>query len=616
MAENYGVENIQHLETREAMRAKIPMYLGSDTTDGIYQALKEIINNSTDEALVGYGKEVDILLNEETNEVTVRDYGRGVPFGIKDGRNVLVAIYTESHTGGKFDKGAYKNSSGLNGIGGTAVCMSSSKFIVKSERDNTAAIAYFEEGILKDYKEIPYEGNTTGTTVTFIPDKKVFINDTEGFSYERICEEIKNIAYLNKGIKFVVETTHGKKTEFYSENGIADFIKDKVKNPLMNAPIIASAKDEFDELEIAFMWTGDPTQEYVFVNGLYCPFGGSPVTGAKTKITTKIKALSGKSFDPELIRKGLVFAINCKVANPSFANQTKSKINNPNLRTLASEAFDKGLSEFANLPEYAALIESLEKFQKAEKAADAIREKILNAAKEVSEMRTKKGMILSKVSDAKILGESSRLLICEGKSASGSAKKGRDKDYHGIFEARGKIINGLSCSEDKFLDNDEIKQLQVAVGFDYGKPFNPKKARYGYIDFFVDPDVDGLHIFLLGLVAIWKICPDFVRQGRVGWYHAPLFIVENKGKQTYFYTDEDYNERGRKLPGNVRRVKGLGLLEKRELREAIFDCPEAHEVFEYTPEAMEALEALMGADVGPKKEFIFENIDFSKYGEM
>lgn len=613
---NYNIDNIQHLNTREAMRAKIPMYLGSDTTDGIYQALKEIINNSTDEALVGYGKEVDILLNEETNEVTVRDYGRGVPFGIKDGRNVLVAIYTESHTGGKFDKGAYKNSSGLNGIGGTAVCMSSSKFIVKSERDNTAAIAYFEEGILKDYKEIPYEGNTTGTTVTFIPDKKVFINDTEGFSYERICEEIKNIAYLNKGIKFVVETTHGKKTEFYSENGIADFIKDKVQKPLMNAPIIASAKDEFDELEIAFMWTADPTQEYVFVNGLYCPFGGSPVTGAKTKITTKIKALSGKSFDPELIRKGLVFAINCKVANPSFANQTKSKINNPNLRTLASEAFDKGLSEFANLPEYTALIESLEKYQKAEQAADAVREKILNAAKEVNEMRTKKGMILDKVSDARVLGENSRLLICEGKSASGSAKKGRDKDLHGIFEAKGKMINALSCSEEKFLDNDEIKQLQAAVGFDYGKPLNPKKLRYGYIDFFVDPDVDGAHIFLLGLVDIWRICPEYVKQGRVGWYHAPLFIVENKGKQTYFYTDEDYNERGRKLPGNVRRVKGLGLLEKKELQEAIFNCPEAHEIFEYTPEAMEALEALMGADVKPKKEFIFENIDFSKYGEM
>ena len=231
-------------------------------------------------------------------------------------------------------------------------------------------------------------------------------------------------------------------------------------------------------------------------------------------------------------------------------------------------------------------------------------------------MRAKKGMILDKVSDARVLGENSRLLICEGKSASGSAKKGRDKDLHGIFEAKGKMINALSCSEEKFLDNDEIKQLQAAVGFDYGKPLNPKKLRYGHIDFFVDPDVDGAHIFLLGLVDIWRISPEYVKQGRVGWYHAPLFVVENKGKQTYFYTDEDYNERGRKLPGNVRRVKGLGLLEKKELQEAIFNCPEAHEIFEYTPEAMEALEALMGADVKPKKEFIFENIDFSKYGEM
>ena len=620
MADNYSVDNIQHLETREAIRTRIQMYLGSDDTDGIYQALKEIINNSTDEAIAGYGKEIDIRLDEETSTVEVRDYGRGVPFGIKDGRNYLVAIYTESHTGGKFDKNAYKNSSGLNGIGGTAVCMSSEFFEVRSIRDGKVAIAEFSKGNLTNYveksdKEIE-TGGQTGTYIMFKPDKEVFRNMTEGFSYERICDEIKNIAYLNKGIKFVVETTHGKKTEFYSENGIADFIKDKVQKPLMNAPIIASAKDEYDELEIAFMWTGDATQEYVFVNGLYCPFGGSPVTGAKRKITTKIKSLSGKSFDPELIRKGLVFAINCKVANPSFANQTKSKINNPNLATLASEAFDKGLSEFANLPEYAALIESLEKYQKAEQAADAVREKILNAAKEVNEMRTKKGMILDKVSDARVLGENSRLLICEGKSASGSAKKGRDKDLHGIFEAKGKMINALSCSEEKFLDNDEIKQLQAAVGFDYGKPLNPKKLRYGYIDFFVDPDVDGAHIFLLGLVDIWRICPEYVKQGRVGWYHAPLFIVENKGKQTYFYTDEDYNERGRKLPGNVRRVKGLGLLEKKELQEAIFNCPEAHEIFEYTPEAMEALEALMGADVKPKKEFIFENIDFSKYGEM
>ena len=485
---NYNIDNIQHLNTREAMRTKIPMYLGSDTTEGIYQALKEIINNSTDEALVGYGKEVDILLNEETNEITVRDYGRGVPFGVKDGRNILVAIYTESHTGGKFDKGAYKNSSGLNGIGGTAVCMSSSKFLVKSERDNTAAIAYFEEGILKDYKEIPYKGNTTGTTITFTPDKKVFINDNEGYSYDRICEEIKNISYLNKGIKFVVETTNGKKNEYYSENGIADFIKEKVKKPLMLNPILASASDGTDELEIAFMWTNDPTQDYVFVNGLYCPEGGSPITGAKTKITTKIKSLSGKSFDAELIRKGLVFAINCRVVNPSFANQTKSKINNPNLRTLASQAFDEGLEEFANSPDFGPIIEMMNKIANAEKAADKAREAALNRNNKMKELRKQKVAFLDKLADAENLGENSILCVCEGDSAGNAIIAGRDTKKYGVMYLRGKMLNGLKeDDDDKYFSNKEIELLMYALGIDVDH-YDPKKLRYGQIYICVDAD--------------------------------------------------------------------------------------------------------------------------------
>lgn len=615
--ENYGIDNIQHLNTREAIRAKVPMYLGSDDTEGIYQALKEIINNSTDEAIAGYGNEIEIVLNEETNEICVRDYGRGVPFGIKDGRNILVAIYTESHTGGKFDKNAYKNSSGLNGIGGTAVCMSSEHFVVQSIRSGIVATASFEEGILKSYDEAPMKDKSNGTIVTFKPDKKVFQNMTDGFSYDRICEEIKNIAYLNKGIKFTVSTSNsGKKKVFYSENGIADFIKEKVTEPLMKAPIVISKHDDTDEIEVAFMWSSGSEQSYVFVNGLYCPFGGTPITGAKTTLTTMIKKASGIELDSDLIRKGLVYAINCKVANPSFANQTKNKINNPNLRTLTSEAFKEGLTEFFNTPDSAAIIELMKRYQKAENEADKVRNQILASEKEVQKMRTKKGYVLDKVSDAKKLGVDSTLLICEGDSAKGSAEKGRDKERMGIFAARGKMINALTCTKDKFLANEEIKQLQAAVGFDYGKPLNVNSLRYGHIDFFVDPDVDGAHIFLLGLVDIWKICPEFVRQGRVGWYHSPLFIVEHKGKKTYFYTDEEYNEKGRNLPGEVQRVKGLGLLEKDELKDAIFNCPDAHEVFEYEPEAIEALEALMGADVEPRKEFIFENIDFSEYGEM
>ena len=177
MADKYSIDNIQHLETREAIRTRVQMYLGSDDTEGIYQALKEIINNSTDEALAGYGNKICIQLNEEDNSVQVRDYGRGVPFGVKDGRNFLVAIYTESHTGGKFDKNAYKNSSGLNGIGGTAVCMSSETFTVQSIRDGKTAIAKFREGNLIDYSETPIKMNAgiegAGTIVSFKPDKKV-----------------------------------------------------------------------------------------------------------------------------------------------------------------------------------------------------------------------------------------------------------------------------------------------------------------------------------------------------------------------------------------------------------------------------------------------------------
>lgn len=622
MAQDYSIDSIQHLETREAMRTKIPMYLGSDTTEGIYQALKEIINNSTDEALVGYGNEVDILLNEETNEITVRDYGRGVPFGIKDGRNILVAIYTESHTGGKFDKGAYKNSSGLNGIGGTAVCMSSSKFLVKSERDNTAAIAYFEEGILKDYKEIPYKSDTTGTTITFIPDKKVFINDNEGYSYDRICEEIKNISYLNKGIRFKVETTSGKKNEYYSENGIADFIRDHVEKPLMLAPILASATDGVDEVEIAFMWTADPTQDYVFVNGLYCPEGGSPITGAKTKITTKIKSLSGENFDPELIRKGLVYAINCRVVNPSFANQTKSKINNPNLRTLASQAFDDGLTQFSDTPDFGPIIEMMKKFASAEKAANKAREAALNRNKKMTELRKQKVAFLDKLADAENLGEDSILCVCEGDSAGNAIIAGRDTKNYGVMYLRGKMLNGLKEDDDeKYYSNKEIELLMYALGIDVDH-YDKKKLRYGKIAICVDADDDGYHIALLILANLYRLCPQFLRENRVYWLRCPLHIAYDKNMQplSWYYTDEELaaaKAKG-KIKGDLDRIKGLGQLEEADLKATMFSKTGGQKMEQiiYSEEAAQRLCELMGVDIKPRKEFVMSRIDFSKYNNV
>ena len=371
---NYGIENIKHLDTRTAFRTRIQVHLGSDDTNGMYQALKEIINNATDEFWAGYGDKVIITINEEKNSINVQDFGRGVPFGEKDGQNVLVSIYTQEYTGGKYDKNAYKNSSGLNGLGGKAVCLSSETFIVTSTRDGKQAVAEFYQGELKNYKEIEKKSDTSGTNVFFIPDKEVFLNAEENISYKEVCTQVKRLSYQNKGLLFVVRNEiSGEEQKYQANNGIADFIMDNIEKPLMRAPIITTATDGTDEVEIAFIYTGGVETSYVFVNGLYCPQGGAPVTGARTTLTTSMKRLSGKNFDAELIRKGLVYAINCKVMNPSFEGQTKSKINNSNLRTLASQAFKEALEEFSNGPDFAPIIEMMVKYQKEEKAADKAR---------------------------------------------------------------------------------------------------------------------------------------------------------------------------------------------------------------------------------------------------
>ena len=621
MNSNYGVDNIQHLEIREAMRSRIQMYLGSDDTEGIYQSLKEIINNSTDEALAGYGNRIEIGLGEN-NLIYVRDWGRGVPFGIKDGRNILVAIYTESHTGGKFDKGAYKNSSGLNGIGGTAVCMSSTSFTVQSRRDGKAATAIFEKGNLKDYKERPLSANEeTGTTVEFMPDKEVFQNMEEDFSYDRICNEIKNISYLNKGIHFIVkDLVNNKKQEFYSENGIADFITDKVKEPLMPAPIIVSKSDGTDELEIAFMWTGGSYEEYVFVNGLYCPEGGSPVTGAKTTITTSIKRLANKDFSPDLIRKGLVLAINCKVANPSFANQTKSKINNPSLRTLASQAFKEGLEEFANTPSFNAIIEMMNKFAKAEKAADKAREAVLNQQKKMSELRKQKIAFIDKLTDAEDLGQDSILCIVEGDSAGNAVAVGRDSKKYGIMRIRGKMKNGLKEDDEKaYYENNEIELLLYALGIDPHN-YNPNKLRYGKIAICVDADDDGYHIALLIMANLHRLCPQFLKENRLYWLRSPLFIEQDKsGKPiSCYYTNEEFDAKRNKLKGNIKRIKGLGQLNEHDLKFSMFSTvgDQRLDKIIYSPEGVEQLCKLMGPKIEPRKEFVFSKINFSEYGSM
>ena len=617
MNKEYGINDIKSLDFREGVRTRIQMYLGSDDLDGTYQAFKEIINNSTDEAIAGFGQKIEIYVHESDNSIDIRDYGRGVPFGIReDGENVLVSIYSKSHTGGKFEEGAYKNASGLNGIGAKCVCLSSEKFEVESFRDGVAAHASWEKGILQEYEERPTT-QLNGTWVRFKPDPEVFKNGELGYSFDKISEDIKNISYLYSGITFDIRGENNKHNVYCAKNGIVDFVKDNNKNPLHKHIITGVAEDETDRVEIAFQWGDCKETEYVFTNGLRCPEGGSPITGARSAITRTFNSLSGQKFDGDSIRSGLFYVINCSVANPSFANQTKSKINNANLRTLASNAFSDALKQMKikYKDEFDTVVELLKKVARAEAAAEKARQQVLNAAKEVEKNQKKKVFASDKLKDAEFLGENSTLLIVEGDSAMGGMAQARDYTKYGLLAIRGKIINCLANPEEKIFQNEEIKLLLSAMNITPGK-YNASKLRYGKIAICTDADSDGGHIGLLIMAALAYLAPDFIKEGRLCWLRSPLYIVENRGKETYYFTDEEFNKVRKSIKGNVTRAKGLGELPAETAHASMFTSEfQRMEILQYSENALELLYDLMGDEAEYRKNFIIKNIDFSEVRE-
>lgn len=481
------------------------------------------------------------------------------------------------------------------------------------------ANAYFEEGNLISYKETDTKIKDSGTYVRFKPSKKVFKNMTENFSYERICQEIKNISYLNKGVHFIIKNDiTNEEVEYYSENGIADFIVENATNPLMSKPFFASAKDEEDELEIAFLWTKGESKTYTFVNGLSVPEGGSCITGAKQKITTKMKNLSGKNLNPEIIHKGLVYVINCKVANPSFANQTKSKINNANLRILAAEAFEKALNEFSLSPDFGIVIETMKKLDEAEKAANEAREAILNHDKEMNEIKKNKLAFIEKLSDAEELGEDAVLCVVEGDSAGSSVALGRDTKKYGILRIKGKMLNTLKANDSDIYENEEIKMLLYALGINI-HTYNPEKLRYGKLAILVDADDDGFHIALLIMANLYRLCPQFLQENRLYWLRCPLFIETDKNNNpiSWYYTNKEFDEKRDILKGNIKRIKGLGALNEKDLKATLFSTTggQVMDKITYSQEGINRLCELMGTGVEPRKEFIMNKIDFSTFGD-
>lgn len=619
---SYTAEDIKSLSFKEGVRTRIQMYLGSADNEGTYQAFKEIVNNATDEAICGYGNKIDIKISEKENSIEIRDYGRGVPFLVKeDGTNVLVDVYTKAHTGGKFDDKVYKNVGGLNGVGGSCVCLSSKWFTVTSTRDGIQAIASFKQGELLNYKEIKTK-ELNGTCVRFSPDPDVFKDEPIQYSYDRICKDIKNISYLYSGLTFnLINLDTDKVITYCANNGIQDFVKDNLLEPLHPHIISDQITDSEtgDKIEIAFQWGTKHEESYVFVNGLLCSEGGSPITGAKSAITRTFNSLAGESFDGEAIRHNLFYVINCSVATPSFANQTKTKINNANLRTMASNCFSSALKSMLNnyRDEFYSIVDMLKKIAKAEAAAERARRQVLDATKDIEKNQKRKVFASDKLKDAEYLGQDSTLLIAEGNSAMGGMCLARDSKKYGVLAIRGKIINCLSNTEEDIFQNEEIKLLLSAMNITPGK-YDSKKLRYGKLAICSDADSDGYHIGLLIMAAMAKLAPDFIKEGRLCWLRSPLFIATSGKKRSYYFNDEEYDKAKNAglVKGEVIRCKGLGTLEPEEARESMFtDKYQRLEIMEYSPEAMKLLEALMGESVEPRRDYILKNVDFSEVVE-
>ena len=614
MDTNYGINDIETLSFKDGVRKRIAMYLGSADMQGVYNAIQEIISNSIDEFYMGYGKEISISL--DGNTVIVKDYARGVPFGKKeDGSNVLVDIYSKPHTGGKFNDKVYNSVAGLNGIGAKATCLSSKDFEVTSYRDGKRATAIFKKGELVSYEEERSDRKQTGTTVKFTPDEEVYNLEPIKINFDVLCNTCKNLSYLTKGLSFKLEDCKNSKNIIYcAKNGLLDLISDKAENPIHEHPFYYQLKDGQNEVEIALQWTKGKENIFVFTNGLENIEGGTSLTGLKTAITRNLNKEFRRNFTGEMARTGLVAAIACKTPNPSFANQTKTKINNPELRQLADRAFSEYFKIYVK--KYAqdaeAIKEFLSKEEKAEEAADRARNAVINAQAKIANSRNKKTVMPEKLKDAEFLGEDAILLIAEGNSAMAGLASGRDTEKYGILAIRGKIRNLLSCPLEEGLENEEVQSILTALGCGILDKYDSKKLRYGKVAIAVDADDDGCHIACLIMSLFKALIPQFIEENRLCWLKAPLFKVK-KGKNNYYFYDEDeLNNSG--IKGEQSRFKGLGELTAEDTKNSMFDKDNQRiEILIPDDNSFYRLEELMGPSVQPRKDFVFSGaIDFSK----
>jgi topoisomerase-4 subunit B len=603
---NYTEDNIRSLDWKEHIRMRPGMYIGklgdgSSPDDGIYILLKEVLDNSIDEFVMGAGRTIEVSINQ--TKVTVRDFGRGIPLG------KVVDVVSKMNTGGKYDSKAFKKAVGLNGVGTKAVNALSEYFRVESTRDGYSVAAEFNQGSLVNHEDKIESSRRKGTKVAFIPDQTIFKN----FKYrnEYISRMLKNYVYLNPGLTIIF---NGEK--FFSENGLKDLLSERINESDMLYPIVHISGEDI-EVAITHSKTQYSEEYHSFVNGQNTTQGGTHLLAFREGLVRTIREFYGKSYDSSDIRKSIVSAVSIKVMEPVFESQTKTKLgstdmggNLPTVRTYVNDFLKNSLDNYLH---------------KNPRIAESIQRKILQAEKERKELsgirklardRAKKASIHNKkLRDCRIhLGDlkndrrlESTLFITEGDSASGSITKSRDVNTQAVFSLKGKPLNSYGLTKKIVYENEEFNLLQAALNIEESIEY----LRYNNVVIATDADVDGMHIRLLLITFFLQFFPELIKQGYIYILQTPLFRVRNKKETIYCYSENERVDAISKLKPSpeITRFKGLGEISPNEFKHFIGDNIRLDPIMLDEGMSIEDLLSFyMGKNTPDRQNFIIDNL--------
>ncbi len=627
----YSSNSIQVLEGLEAVRKRPGMYIGSTGPRGLHHLVWEIVDNSVDEALAGFCNQINVEINVDNlgdNVITVVDNGRGMPTDIHPKTKVSATetIFTVLHAGGKFDNNSYKVSGGLHGVGASVVNALSQWLEVYVHRNGKIYRQRFEKGHPVTQLEIIGTSDVSGTTVKFSPDKEIFRESTT-FDYETLRQRIQELAFLNKGLRLTITDLRNhnnvKSGDYCYNGGIQEYVRflNKGKKPLHPDVIVVEENIEDTLIEIAFQYTEDYSCNIKsFTNNISNTEGGTHEEGFRNSLT-RILNNYGKnanlfkkdeSLSGDDVREGLTAIVSCKISDPQFEGQTKTKLGNTEVRRIVSQAMsDKFESYLLENPTNAKMI--------VEKSLLALRARL--AAKKAREATRRKSPLdslgfASKLSDCRTKDpQLAEMYIVEGDSAGGSAKMGRESYYQAILPLRGKVLNVEKAAMSRALNNKEILSMIQAIGTGIGNEFQIENARYHKIVIMTDADVDGAHIRTLLLTFFYRFMRPIIEKGYVYIAQPPLYKIQQGKKIEYAYSDEELNLKLSEITGkrDIQRYKGLGEMNAEQLWETTMD-PKKRILLQVTlddgEKADEVFSMLMGEDVEPRRKFIEENAVF------